>query len=120
RLQLLRNLHSCSGCFRLERLPGGTCTHWKAPPYHGAHPLQTFAEESCCKRERHNPLDLRLFDHRVGTDDCQMLGSMLSVWSSGNPPTNAAFLLFSSWNPGRLHVGTPGRLAIVTGGATRF
>src|SRR3981189_1563437 len=26
----------CSGCFRLERLPGGTCTHWKAPPFHGA------------------------------------------------------------------------------------
>src|SRR3979490_3124248 len=23
---------------RLERLPGGTCTHWKAPPFHGAHP----------------------------------------------------------------------------------
>ena len=29
---------SCSGCFRLERLPGGACTHWKAPPLHGAHP----------------------------------------------------------------------------------
>src|SRR5947208_10044531 len=39
RLQLLRCLHSCSGCFRLERSPGGTCTHWKAPPFHGAHPL---------------------------------------------------------------------------------
>ena len=24
----------CSGCFRLERLPGGTCTHWKVPPFH--------------------------------------------------------------------------------------
>ena len=36
RLQPLRFLHSCSGCFRLERLPGGTCTHWKAPPFHGA------------------------------------------------------------------------------------
>ena len=23
-------------CFRLERLPGGPCTHWKAPPCHGA------------------------------------------------------------------------------------
>jgi hypothetical protein len=29
-------LHDCSGCFRLERLPGGACTHWKAPPCHGA------------------------------------------------------------------------------------
>jgi transposase len=26
---------------RLERLPGGACTHWKAPPLHGAHPLRT-------------------------------------------------------------------------------
>ena len=25
----------CSDCFRLERLPGGVCTHWKAPPFHG-------------------------------------------------------------------------------------
>jgi hypothetical protein len=30
--------HSCSGCFRLERLPGGIRTHWKVPPCHGAHP----------------------------------------------------------------------------------
>jgi hypothetical protein len=36
RLQPFRYLHSCSGCFRLERLPGGVCTHWKAPPFHGA------------------------------------------------------------------------------------
>ena len=41
RLQTFRHLHACSGCFRLERLPGGTCTHWKAPPFHGAHPLRT-------------------------------------------------------------------------------
>ena len=35
RLQPFRYLHDCSGCFRLERSPGGTCTHWKAPPSHG-------------------------------------------------------------------------------------
>ena len=29
RLQAFRLLHACSGCFRLERLPGGVCTHWK-------------------------------------------------------------------------------------------
>src|SRR5712671_3499929 len=29
-------------CFRLERLPDGICTHWKAPPLHGAHPERTF------------------------------------------------------------------------------
>lgn len=33
RLQTFRLLHACSGCFRLERSPGGTCTHWKAPPF---------------------------------------------------------------------------------------
>ena len=43
RLQPFRCLHSCSGCFRLERLPGGTFTHWKAPPYHGAHPQETLS-----------------------------------------------------------------------------
>ena len=37
RLQPFRHLHDCSGCFRLERSPGGACTHWKAPPSHGAH-----------------------------------------------------------------------------------
>ena len=36
RLQPFRHLHDCSGCFRLERSPGGICTHWKAPPSHGA------------------------------------------------------------------------------------
>src|SRR3981189_3154602 len=30
RLQTLRPLHACSGRFRLERLPGGACTHWKS------------------------------------------------------------------------------------------
>jgi hypothetical protein len=26
--QTFRLLHACSGCFRLERSPGGPCTHW--------------------------------------------------------------------------------------------
>src|SRR6266404_2352975 len=42
RLQPLRYLHDCSDCFRLERLPDGICTHWKAPPLHGARQEQTF------------------------------------------------------------------------------
>ena len=29
RLQPFRHLHDCSGCFRLERSPGGTCTPGK-------------------------------------------------------------------------------------------
>src|SRR5882757_7366142 len=41
RLQPFRYLHDCSDCFRLERLPGGACTHWKVPPFHGAHPKRT-------------------------------------------------------------------------------
>jgi len=32
-----------SGCFRLERSPGGIRTHWKSPPFHGAHPEQPHA-----------------------------------------------------------------------------
>src|ERR1700686_4972513 len=43
RLQPLRCLHDCSDCFRLERLPGGVRTHWKAPPCHGAHPTADIA-----------------------------------------------------------------------------
>jgi hypothetical protein len=42
RLQPFRHLHDCSGCFRLERLPGGACTHWRAPPCHGAHVKRSF------------------------------------------------------------------------------
>src|ERR1700730_17568437 len=30
RLQPCRYLHDCSGCFRLEQFPGGTCTHWQS------------------------------------------------------------------------------------------
>ena len=30
RLQPFRYLHGCSGCFRLERSPGGIRTHWKS------------------------------------------------------------------------------------------
>jgi hypothetical protein len=38
---LSRHLHSCSGCFRLERSPGGSCTHRKAPHSHGARQERT-------------------------------------------------------------------------------
>ena len=44
RLQTFRHLHACSGCFRLERSPGGACTRWKAPPCHGARGERSFAE----------------------------------------------------------------------------
>ena len=32
---------------RLERLPGGICTHWKVPPFHGARQYQTLT----CSRQ---------------------------------------------------------------------
>src|ERR1017187_9561421 len=47
RLQPFRYLHSCSGSFRLEHLPGGPCTHWKTPPFHGAHPMLPLASGRC-------------------------------------------------------------------------
>jgi len=37
RLQPCRYLHNRSGCYWLEPWPGGTYTHRKAPPLHGAH-----------------------------------------------------------------------------------
>src|SRR5208282_347366 len=33
RLQPFRHLHDCSGCFRLERSPGGTCTHLESAAF---------------------------------------------------------------------------------------
>src|SRR6202048_3010163 len=56
RLQPLRYLHDCSDCFRLERLPGGTCTHWKAPPLHGAHPERTSLTSSGIHLSRYDGL----------------------------------------------------------------
>jgi len=32
-------------------LPGGTYTHWKAPPFHGAHPDQTSEHQVCCNAQ---------------------------------------------------------------------
>jgi hypothetical protein len=45
-LQTFRHLHACPGCFRRERSPGGPCTHWKAPPCHGARGMRTLIV--CC------------------------------------------------------------------------
>ena len=39
RLQPFRCLHSCSGCFRLERLPGGTFTHWESAAFSRRTPI---------------------------------------------------------------------------------
>jgi hypothetical protein len=39
RLQTFRHLHACSGCFRLERLPGGVCTRWKSAAFSRRTPI---------------------------------------------------------------------------------
>ncbi len=41
RLQTLRQLHACSGCFRLERMAGGACTRGRSAAFHGAHRKRT-------------------------------------------------------------------------------
>ena len=53
-LQTFRLLHACPGCFRLERSPGGACTHWKAPPCHGARGKRSFdlRQETVLRRQR--------------------------------------------------------------------
>jgi hypothetical protein len=55
RLQTFRHLYACSGCFRLERLPGGACARWKAPPFHGAHPSATFTAPNSSAKTGRNP-----------------------------------------------------------------
>jgi len=64
RLQTFRHLHACSGCFRLERLPGGIRTHWKAPPFHGAHPKATFSALSRWAESSRSPREIAI-DARV-------------------------------------------------------
>ena len=51
--------------------PGGTCTHWKAPPCHGAHPLRTFGRSvSGFVREPRGPNGVRLASaHRTIAED---------------------------------------------------
>ena len=64
RLQTFRRLHACSGCFRLERSPGGPCTHWK----------------SAALSRRTWIADLR---------PCEALGKLLT-WSRRSPDRNPA------------------------------
>ncbi len=76
RLQPFRYLHSCSGCFRLERLPGGAFTHWEKRRLTTAHP-----------RSRHSrfPRKRRMnYRERPGADVLfRALRKELSVSSEG-------------------------------------
>ena len=50
RLQTFRLLHACSGCFRLERLPGGACTRWKCAAFSPRTGLADLGAGSACGR----------------------------------------------------------------------
>ena len=80
--------HDCSGCFRLERLPGGTCTHWKAPPYHGRDAfiiLSPYGIEAGCGLHHRFAAVLWLLarvtkaDHQAGTCEGAVEGGVFSI-----------------------------------------
>ncbi|WP_371823143.1 MULTISPECIES: hypothetical protein [Microvirga] len=74
--------HDCSGCFRLEHLPGGTCTHGKAPPCHGAHPDRTLNGSSLARETKRPPLgdDLLIIRaHPASRHDPAYKGPMVSL-----------------------------------------
>src|SRR6266581_1709111 len=82
RLQPLRYLHDCSDCFRLERLPGGIFTHWKAPPLHGARQKRTrYLSFYLCQRLRDfaRTIDEKLRDWA----ERAILQGDNSVWHAG-------------------------------------
>jgi hypothetical protein len=57
RLQPYRYLHDRSGCYWLEPWPGGTYTHRKAPPLHGAHARSDAALKAVIETSLFNPPD---------------------------------------------------------------
>ena len=83
RLQPFRHLHDCSGCFRLERSPGGALTHWKAPPCHGARKERSFAGEMPSQIDSEQTLtsSTREFAQKVRRPIC---GCVFSVSGSGH------------------------------------
>src|SRR6201997_3452439 len=52
RLQTFRRLHACSGCFRLERSPGGPCTHWKSAALSRRTWIEAVADSALCISSR--------------------------------------------------------------------
>jgi hypothetical protein len=75
--------------------PGGACTHWKAPPCHGAHPKQSLAaadHSAFSAMEQHKPE----LNRKSRVDRCLQLcfisNSKLS-WGGdiGNDDQNRAF-----------------------------
>src|SRR4030081_3339170 len=90
RLQPLRCLHDCSGCFRLERLPGGSRTHWKTPPFHGAHPTETLAAPYASPAADGNVPNYRANSISTEHAESNMIGRMVGaavacIWASATP-----------------------------------
>ena len=104
RLQPFRFLHSCSGCFRLEPLPGGPCTHWKAPPCHGARRKRSFKISTSCAVAviPAYPTPPKSFRDRSDDSDPTVAGSSLRLMNG--PP----ILLFA-----RLAIPFPASRALV-------
>ncbi len=67
RLQPFRRLHDCSGCFRLERWPGGICTHWKSAALSRRTPIADVARDNF-KRSRDASLIIRCLDTTYSSD----------------------------------------------------
>ena len=76
--------------FRMERPPGGACTHWKAPTSHGAHTYSGRCRSRWCTsqlgvscRSKPDPVSFEMLkfglDARVLTKKCQ------STPTSGSP-----------------------------------
>ena len=68
RLQPFRCLHSCSGCFRLERLPGGTFTHWDNATFSRRTP------EADCRTGTDSPVNAGLFISEFGYNQSYSTG----------------------------------------------
>jgi hypothetical protein len=95
-LQTFRRLHACPGCFRLERLPGGACTCWKAPPFHGARGWQTL--ECCARNDRFATINSR---SKGANADCLAWGWSDHAFDSDELHCRRASSSIQSPQPGR-------------------
>src|ERR1700738_4102143 len=77
-----RYLHDCSGCLRLERLPGGACTHWNAPSFHGARQGSVIANHHEIKLvppDVRAPSLFRVKSRPIGPQPCLALAAGMPV-----------------------------------------
>jgi len=84
RLQPFRYLHSCSGCFRLERLPGGTCTHWKSAALSRRTPTGVIQPGARERQSGHllNRYAIMLTERLHGNRGFQLSGELRRQWDA--------------------------------------